>query len=142
MKRNTTLLFLESPGATTIIPWVNGAPDFTGFTEPTLGVLQAAWGDFEASSEDLEVIADPEPPISPPTPKAFRAALSQTATWTAWAETLSPVSYTNLTTAAALDNWVEVQAIYDAIKATTPPPEASITAWQTLADDNYIPITF
>ena len=142
MKRNTTLLFLESSGATTIIPWVNGAPDFTGFTEPTLGVLQAAWGDFEASSEELEVIADPEPPTSPPTPKAFRVALAQTGTWTTWAETLSFVSYANLTTAAALDNWVEVQAIYDAIKATTPPPGASITAWQAMADNDNIPITF
>jgi hypothetical protein len=52
------------------------------------------------------------------------------------------VRYTNLTIAAAQDNWVEAQAIYDAIKATTPPPGASVTAWQALADSNHIPITF
>jgi hypothetical protein len=52
------------------------------------------------------------------------------------------VSYTNLTIAAAQDNWVEAQAIYNAIKATTPPLGASVTAWQALADDNSIPITF
>jgi hypothetical protein len=52
------------------------------------------------------------------------------------------VIYTNLTIAAAQDNWVEAQTIYNAIKATTPPPGASITAWQALADSNHIPITF
>ena len=66
MKRNLTTLFLESPSATTPIPWVNNAPDFTGFTEPTLSVLQKTWTDFLASGEELEVIADPVPP--PPQP--------------------------------------------------------------------------
>ena len=66
MKRNSTTLFLESPGATTPLPWVDSAPDFSGFTDPTLSVLQQSWTDFLASGQELEVIADPVPP--PPQP--------------------------------------------------------------------------
>lgn len=66
MKRNSTTLFLESPNATTPIPWVNNQPDFTGFTEPTLSVLHKAWQDFLDSGEELEIIPDPEPIIEPP----------------------------------------------------------------------------
>ena len=61
MKRNSTTLYLESPGATTPLPWVNNAPDFTGFTEPALSVLQQAWQDFLDSGQELEIIPDPEP---------------------------------------------------------------------------------
>lgn len=66
MKRNSTTLFLESPNAVTPVPWVGGAPDFSGFTDPTLSVLQQSWGDFLESGGELEVIADPVP--SPPQP--------------------------------------------------------------------------
>ena len=58
MKRNTTTLFLQSSNSTTPIPWVNNAPDFTGITEPTLSILQAAW---EAGKDNIEIIPDPEP---------------------------------------------------------------------------------
>jgi hypothetical protein len=68
LKRNSTTLFLTSPGATTPIPWVNNAPDFSAFTEPTLSVLQQSWQDFVDSGEALEVIPDPEPVVEPPTP--------------------------------------------------------------------------
>jgi hypothetical protein len=61
MNRNSTTLYLTSPGATTPIPWVNNTPDFSAFTEPTLSVLQKAWQDFLTSGEQLEVIPDPEP---------------------------------------------------------------------------------
>ena len=58
MKRNSTTLFLQSSNSTTPIPWVNNAPDFTGFEEPTLSILQAAW---EAGKDNIEIIPDPEP---------------------------------------------------------------------------------
>jgi len=61
MKRNSNTLFLESPGAVTPIPWVNNEPDFTGFTEPTLSVLQQSWQNFLDSGQDLGIIPDPEP---------------------------------------------------------------------------------
>jgi hypothetical protein len=61
MRRNTTTLFLESPNATTPVAWINNAPDFSTFTEPTLSVLQKAWQDFLDSGEELEIIPDPEP---------------------------------------------------------------------------------
>jgi len=70
MKRNSTTLFLASPGATTPIPWVSEAhaPDFSGFTEPTLSVLTKAWGDFVDSGGELEVIPDPVPVVEEPVP--------------------------------------------------------------------------
>ena len=66
MNRNTTTLFLKSPNATTPLAWVNNAPDFSPFTEPTLGVLQRSWSDFIESGQELEVIPDPEPPTPQP----------------------------------------------------------------------------
>lgn len=86
----------------------------------------------------------PEPIALPtePTPAAFRAALAQTPSWLAWAETLPSVVYTNLTIAAAQGNWGEAQAIYNAIKGASTPPLAAVAEWQQLADSNGIPITF
>lgn len=68
MKRNSTTLFLTSPGAITPLPWVSNAPDFSAFTEPTLSVLQNAWQDFLDSGGELEIIPDPEPFVEPTTP--------------------------------------------------------------------------
>ena len=77
MKRNSTTLFLESPCATTLINWVDNAPDFSNFTEPTLSVLQTAWQEFVDSGEELEIIPDPEPTIEQVTPNwdGFNAAM-------------------------------------------------------------------
>lgn len=68
MKRNSTTVFIESLNATTPIPWVSNAPDFSSFTQPTLGVIQKAWADFVASGEELEVIPDPVPYVEPVVP--------------------------------------------------------------------------
>ena len=59
MKRNSTTLFLTSPGATTALPWVDNAPDFSEFTNPTLAVLQQSWQNFLDLGVPLEVIPDP-----------------------------------------------------------------------------------
>lgn len=67
MKRNSTTLYLTSPGATTPISWVNNAPDFSSFTNPTLSVLQQSWQEFLDSGEELEVIPDPVSVVEPPT---------------------------------------------------------------------------
>lgn len=77
MQRNLTTLFLQSTGAVTPLHWVNNAPDFTGFTEPTLSVLQQAWQDFLDSGEELEIIPDPIPEITTPAPDwdGFNAAM-------------------------------------------------------------------
>ena len=66
MKRDSTTLFLESSETTTAVPWVDNAPDFSGFSEPSLGVLQQSWQDFLDSGEELEIIPDPPPPPSVP----------------------------------------------------------------------------
>ena len=66
IKRNSTTIFLASSGSTTALPWVNNAPDFSGFQEPTLSILQQAWTDFLESGQALEVITDPEPPTPQP----------------------------------------------------------------------------
>ena len=58
MKRNSTTIWIESNNAVTALPWVNNAPDFAGFTEPTLSVLISA---YEDSKDKVVVIADPAP---------------------------------------------------------------------------------
>lgn len=63
MKRNSTTLFLTSTGTTTPIPWLNNAPDFSTFTEPTLSVLINAYNDFINNGGVIEVIPNPEPYI-------------------------------------------------------------------------------
>jgi len=68
MKRNSTILYLTSPGAVTPIPWVNNAPDFSQFNEPTLSVLVGAWQQFLDSGEEVEIIPDPEPIAEPVVP--------------------------------------------------------------------------
>ena len=68
MNRNSTTLFLVSPGATTPVPWVNNAPDFSSFTEPTLSVLVTAWNDFISNGGVVEVVPDPEVYVEPPVP--------------------------------------------------------------------------
>lgn len=77
MKKNNTTLFLQSSGATTPIPWVNNAPDFSAFTKPTLSVLQQSWQEFVDSGAELEVIPDPMPEVAPPAPDwdGFNAAM-------------------------------------------------------------------
>lgn len=77
MKRNSTTLFLQSPGAITPLPLIDNAPGFSGFTEPTLSVLQKAWQDFLDSVEELEIIPDPMPEVAPPAPDwdGFNAAM-------------------------------------------------------------------
>ncbi len=68
MQRNSTTLFLESPGAITPVPWVNGTIDVSAYTDPTLSVLLNSFNDYIANGGVIEVIPDPEPIIetSPP----------------------------------------------------------------------------
>ena len=77
MKRNSTTLFLQSPGAITPLPLIDNAPGFSGFTEPTLSVLQNAWQEFLDSGGELEIIPDPIPEIIVPAPDwdGFNAAM-------------------------------------------------------------------
>lgn len=87
--------------------------------------------------------APPLPPAPPePDPSGFRAALARDPDWYTWASTLPSVLYTNLATAAAQDNWAEAQVIYLTATSTSPPPPGASTAWQQLAVDYAIPITF
>lgn len=68
MRRNSTTLYLESLNAVTPVPWVNNAPDFSVFADPTLSVLLQSWADFLASGQELEVIPDPVQIVLPPEP--------------------------------------------------------------------------
>ena len=56
MKRNSTTIFIEVPGSVIPVPWISNAPDFTGFTDPTLSVLQSTWASYTGP---IEVISDP-----------------------------------------------------------------------------------
>ena len=140
MKRNSTTLFLESPGATTPVPWVDGAPDFSGFTEPTLSVLQQSWADFLASGQELEVIPDPPPPPPEPDWTAFNTAMLSDPDWQAWA---LPADLRNAMIAASINsNLTSLENAYAIAKAAVPPSAEAITRWQGLADTYNIPIVF
>ena len=140
IRRNSTTLFLESPGATTPVPWVDGAPDFTGFTEPTLSVLQKSWTDFLASGQELEVIPDPPPPPPEHDWTAFNTAMLSDSNWQAWA---LPADLRNAMIAASINaNLVSLENAYAIAKAAVPPSAEAITGWQGLADTYNIPIVF
>ena len=93
LKRNSTIIFIESPGATTPIPWVNNAPDFSGFTEPTLSVLQGSWQAFLDSGQELEVFPDPEPiaEIFAPNWDNFNAYMLTDAMFKSYRDTVRPL---------------------------------------------------
>ena len=140
MKRNSTTLYLESPGATTPVPWVDGAPDLSGFTEPTLSVLQQSWTDFLASGQELEVIPDPPPPPPEPDWTAFNTAMLSDSNWQAWA---LPADLRNAMIAASINsNLTSLENAYAIAKAAVPPSAEAIEGWQTLADTYNIPIVF
>lgn len=149
MKRNSTTLYLQSPGATTPIPWVeaSASPDFSAFTEPTLSVLQTAWQDFLDSGEDLEIIPDPEPVEEfIYNPSQFLQQMFANAAFAAWMENFTPFQQTgfaNTATNAKIDNnWTVMQSVYDQFKAGVVPSQAAIDEWQGYADANKIPFTF
>ena len=140
MQRNSTTLYLESPGATTPVPWVDGTPDLSGFTEPTLSVLQQSWADFLASGQELEVIPDPPPPPPEPDWTAFNTAMLSDSNWQAWA---LPADLRNAMIAASINsNLVSLNNAYAIAKAAVPPSAEAITGWQGLADTYNIPIVF
>ena len=140
MERNSTTLFLESPGATTPAPWVDGAPDLSGFTEPTLSVLQQSWADFLASGQELEVIPDPLPPPPEPDWTAFNTAMLSDPDWQAWA---LPADLRKAMIAASINsNLTSLENAYAIAKAAVPPSAEAITGWQGLADTYNIPIAF
>jgi hypothetical protein len=140
MKRNSTTIFLESPGATTPVPWVDGAPDLSGFTEPTLSVLQQSWADFLASGQELEVIPDPPPPPPEHDWTAFNTAMLSDSNWQAWA---LPADLRNAMIAASINsNLTSLENAYAIAKAAVPPSAEAITGWQGLADTYNIPIVF
>ena len=121
MKHNSTTLFLESPGATTAVPWVDNAPDFSGFFEPSLGVLQQTWQDFLDSGEELEIIPDPEP--TPPAPDwlGFKAEYKASPAIRAWFRELDPMDREDLAAMVAAQSVEGVAAAmadvdYSAVK--------------------------
>lgn len=51
--------------------------------------------------------------------------------------------FMNAATNAKVDNdWTVVQGMYNQLKAAANPNPSDITEWQTIADNNNIPLTF
>lgn len=133
MKRNSNTLFITSPSATTPLPWIDDAPDFSGFNQPTLSVLQKAWQDFLDSGKELEIIPDPEPVPEIPEPDfdGFVDSLAygigvQFPLTQAWYNSLLPVTRDPLQIAigtqdlaAINDRLLKTMAIYPPDEATT-----------------------
>ena len=150
MKRNSTTLYLQSPGATTPIPWIKAtqSPDFSAFTEPTLSVLQKAWVDFVNSGEELEIIPDPEePPVPQPyNPAQFLQDMFASSSFENWLGQFSNFKqsgFMNAATNAKVDNdWSVVQGLYEGMAVAIPPTPEAVVEWQELADTNGIFLTF
>lgn len=150
MKRNTTTLFLTSPGATTPIPWVNNAPDFTGITEPTLSVLTNAWNDFVINDGVLEIIPDPAPVVEPVVPNwaGFNAVISfdvNMINYEAVANQAHPsivskkdLAYSFVDT-KGLDNFAAIFPMFCQIAGVTPEHREQ---WAALAQEHNLPIEF
>lgn len=67
---------IQSPGATTWLPWNGTEPDFSQFEEPSLSVIKEAW---KAGKNNIEVIPDPILIVELPEPnwQGFGGALQQ-----------------------------------------------------------------
>ena len=144
MKRNSTTLFLESPGAVTPVPWVDGAPNISGFTDPTLSVLQQSWAAFLESGQEIEVIPDPvQPPPSPePDWTAFNTAMLSDPDWSPWI-TQNSLLMAATTSASMSRNAPELQTTLEtAISVLGQPDPVAAQRWQSIADANSIPIRF
>ena len=144
MKRNSSSIFIESPGSTTPLPWLGDEPDFAGFTEPTLSVLQRAWADFLASGEELEIIPDLEQVELPPSPdwQAFRLSLLQSQSFRDWSEQLPDTWREDLKLSAIAANPEALQGLYNHCATLNIPGYTSTSEWQQIADENHIPVKF
>ena len=145
MKRNSTTLFLESPGATTAVPWVDNAPDFSGFIEPSLGVLQSSWQAFLDSGEELEIIPDPEPPPPEPDWLSFNLAMippTVESTFEVWLNQFKEPYRAALAVASSEGNAERVQGQYNILKDLASPTAEQIAEWQGIADANHVPLRF
>jgi len=149
MKRNSTTLFLESPNATTSIPWANGTPDLSGFSEPTLSVLQSSWQAFLDSGQELEIIPDPEPipdPV-PPNWEGFNVAFLTEPNWLTIADLLLQDLRYGIVSTAANGNSEGLQSAVNIAKSYLQSVGQPLTdevrqIWQAIADANSIPVTF
>lgn len=141
MKRNSTTLFLESPGAITPVPWVDNAPDFSGFSEPVLGVLQSSWQDFLDSGEELEVVPEPPPPPPEPDWLGFNTEMFLDKDWSSY---INPPMLMAAATSAALSRDVaQLQYCLElAYQTVGEPSEAARTRWNNLAQRFHIGVTF
>jgi len=157
MKRNQQNIFLESPNATTPLPWIeeinvnrcDGNPDFSGINEPTLSVLQKSWQDFLDSGKELIVEPDPEPtpePI-PPNWEGFNIAFLTEQNWLTVADLLLQDLRYGIVSTAANGNSEGLQSAVNIAKnylqsVGQPLTDEVRQIWQAIADANSIPVTF
>jgi len=66
------MILIQTLNANTTVNLINGQPDLSGFQEPTLSILQAAF-----NANEYEVIPDvvPQPFVPQPDPMGFRSKL-------------------------------------------------------------------
>lgn len=142
MRRDSNTLWLESPGAITSVPWVDDAPDFSNFTDPTLSVLQQAWQDFLDSGQELKIVPDPPPPLPEPDWTAFNTAMLLDSDWTPWI-TQHPLLSSATTTFSVTGDAGQLQTtIKTAVAVLGAPDSVAAQRWQSIADANHIPIQF
>lgn len=66
-------IFIQTLWASIQVPWIDNAPDFSSFTEPTLSILVNTWQEFLASNGSPEVFSDEQEMPAIPNWDAFNA---------------------------------------------------------------------
>lgn len=105
-------------------------------SEPPEGMDSPRW-----DSDAGEWIAG-EPPEDAALPDlaGFRVAIMLNSSFQFWEEQIPATQRENLKLAAALGNLAELQALYEALALSYPPPPIARDEWQAIADTYHIDI--
>lgn len=81
-------------------------------------------------------------PVIPINATQFLIDIQKNAAWKAWVNSLPQYDALSLTGAALRENWTVLQVAFDAAILEVMPSNAGRSEWQTIANNNGIPVTF
>ncbi|MBD1917171.1 MULTISPECIES: hypothetical protein [Cyanophyceae] len=120
----------------------DGSPDFEGYAPNSMATRDALQSAYAAGNWEHYTPPEPEPEQPEPNWQDFRLALLESATFRDWSERLPATWREDLKLAAIAANSEALQSIYDHCKSLSMPVLSSVSGWQQIANENYIPVTF
>ena len=140
MRANSTTIFVESAGSVTPVPRNGDIPDWNRISIPSqsLTIIQAAWAEFVASGEALEIIPDPAV-VDLPNWTGFNLAMNQNSDFIAW--TLPQRIETALISASVNGALEPFKTAFALAQMANPQPIQVLTAWQSIAETYSIPVS-